>query len=246
VKKLDFCPVCGSHNVLDIKEIGWAPQVIYEIMPGVEVYAAVISHYYKCTGCSLIFQNPRMSDEELNKFYSQGYYRWNLNLSDEEMDKGEKYRAGIDAGIIKKHVGNVDSHLDVGCGRGYLLEAIWAKTKVGVDENTDWETVEGIKIYNKIDQVPTQFFDLVTAIHVLEHVPAPLDYLKKLAKFLKKDGFLVIEVPTWKSPGGSLRLAHLSHFEPDVLRLMCKQVGLKVVQTEFTPHLMLICQKNQS
>lgn len=221
-----------------------APQVIHEIMPGVGVYAAVVTHYYKCMDCNVIFQNPRMSDTELKKFYSQGYYRRSLNLSDEEMDKDEKYRAGVDAGILKKHVEKITSHLDIGCSRGYLLEAIWADTKIGVDENTKWEMVEGIKVYNKLEQIPIRAFDLVTAIHVLEHVPDPLGYLKEMTRFVKKDGRLVIEVPSWKSPGGPLRLAHLYHFEPDVLRLMCKKVGLTVLQMEFTPHLLIICRRD--
>ncbi len=238
---LKSCPVCKSTGISQYREVGLAPRVTHEIMPGVEVDAAIITRYSVCQNCHLIFQNPRLSNAELDKYYSQGYYRKQLNLTNEEKDSDEAYRAKIDTGIIKQQVGEVTSHLDIGCSRGYLLEAIGASIKVGVEADIDGVKVKGIKIYSTMNKVPHKKFDLVTAIHVLEHVPEPLECLKNMAKFVDKNGFLVIEVPTWKSPGGPLRLAHLYHFEPDVLRLMCKQVGLKVEHTEFTPHLMLIC-----
>jgi 2-polyprenyl-3-methyl-5-hydroxy-6-metoxy-1,4-benzoquinol methylase len=114
-----------------------------------------------------------------------------------------------------------------------------------VDANIDYIKAKSVSIYSDINQVPQKQFDLVTAIHVLEHVSKPLDYLKKMTNLVKKGGYLVIEVPTWKSPGGSLRFAHLYHFEPDVLKLMCAQVGLTVEHTEFTPHLLLICKHDK-
>lgn len=52
--------------------------------------AAVITRYFACQNCHVIFQNTRMSDEELNKFYSKGYYRRSLNINDEEISKDER------------------------------------------------------------------------------------------------------------------------------------------------------------
>jgi SAM-dependent methyltransferase len=215
-------------------------------MPGVGVDAAIITRYFVCQNCHVIFQSPRMTGSQLDKFYGEGYYRRTLNLTDEDLDKDELYRAKTDAEIIKKHVGGVNSHLDVGCGRGYLLDEIGAKIKVGVEPDVDRLKNKSIKLYSKVSDVPGRSFDLITAIHVLEHESDPLNFLKKIVELVNEAGHIIIEVPTWKSPGGPLRLAHLYHFEPDVLRLMCKEVGLKVVETEFTPHLMLVCQINNS
>ena len=212
-----------------------------EIMSGVKVDAAVVARFCICRDCSLIFQNPRMSDRELDKYYGTGYYRRTINATDEEMDTDEAYRAKIDIEIIRRYAGKVSSHLDIGCGRGYLLKAVGADEMAGVETDETYVKAKGVKVYSKIGKIPAKKFDLVTAIHVLEHIANPLDYLKKMAKFVGKEGYLVIEVPTWKSPGGPLRLAHLYHFEPDVLKLMCKQAGLSVIHTEFTPHPIVIC-----
>lgn len=240
---LNSCPVCKSDRITQYNQAGLAPRISHEIMPGVKVNVAIISCYFICQSCGLIFQNPRMSDKELSNFYGKGYYRRTLNLTDEEKDVDEMNRARIDSGIIKEYLGQVGSHLDVGCSRGYLLKLVGAEVKVGVEEDVNGMTEKGVEVYQKIGEVPQKSFDLVTVIHTLEHVTDPVSYLKNMAKFIGKEGYLVLEVPTWKSPGGPLRLAHLYHFEPDVLRLLCRKVGLKIVETKFTPHLLLICRK---
>lgn len=239
---LVVCPNCDSRHIEQYHLVGTDPHVNYEIMPVVSIDAAIITHYSLCQECHLIFQNPRMSDKELDIFYRQGYYRRTINMTTRQMDISERYSAKISAEIITQHVGKVNSHLDIGCGRGYLLRAIDANVKMGVELDVDYVKAKGIVIYPTVKKVPPKIFDLVTAIHILEHVPKPLEFLRSMKKFAGKNGYLVIEVPTWKSPGGPLRLPHLFHFESDVLRLMCRSVGLKVIHTEFTPHLILICR----
>jgi len=184
-----------------------------------------------------------MSDEELDKSYGKGYYRLYLNMTDEEKDNDKMHRAKVDSKIIKENLGGVESHLDIGCSRGYLLDEVGAKLKVGVESDTNNVTVPGIEVYSQMNQVPQKSFDLVTAIHTLEHVSDPKSFLKDMIKKVSDEGHIIIEVPTWKSPGGPLRLPHLYHFEPDVLKLMCREVGLRVLETKFTPHLLLICKK---
>lgn len=242
---LKSCPNCDSDRIPQYRIVPGG-YLITEITPGVKVDTAIITRYCVCQNCHLIFQNPRLSDTELDKYYGSGYYRRAIKPPPEGMDKGEANRAKIDAEIIKRHVGKVKSHLDIGCGRGFLLEAVGATLKVGVEANIGYVRVKGAKVYPEMNQVSRKSFDLVTAIHVLEHVPSPLDYLKKMTKFVNKSGYLVIEVPSWKTPGGPLGFAHLHHFETDVLKLMCKQAGLSVIRVEFTPHLMLICQVDHS
>ncbi len=241
--KLKACPLCRSKNITSFPQIGIAPFVQHEIMPGVKVEAGIISRYSVCNDCHIIFQNPRLSDRELDKYYSQGYYRKQLNDTDKKIDESELSRAKTDAKIIKRYLDKPFSHLDIGCGRGYLLDIVNAESKVGVEPETGFVKAKDVNVNTEINKVPHKIFDLVTAIHVLEHVSKPLEYLQIMTNFVDKSGYLVVEVPTWKSKGGPLRLAHLYHFESDVLRLMCRQAGFKVVDTEFTPHLMLICKR---
>lgn len=238
---LKSCPVCSSDNFTQYQIINGG-SLICEIIPSVKVDAQITTRYCLCQDCHLIFQNPRLSDEELDLYYSTGYYRRTINPPPEGRDAGEANRAKLDAEIIAHNLDKVNSHLDIGCGLGYFLEAVDAGVKIGIESDVDYVKVKGVEVYPDMDQVPRRKFDLVTAIHTLEHVPYPLDFLKKMVKFIGKGGFLIIEVPSWKTTGGPLGFAHLSHFETDVLKLMCLKAGLKVIHLEFTPHLLLICK----
>ncbi|KKU88092.1 MAG: Methylase/methyltransferase [Candidatus Gottesmanbacteria bacterium GW2011_GWA2_47_9] len=242
---LKSCPNCKSSQVSEYRILSGG-DLIVEITPGVKVNAIIITRYCVCQDCRLIFQNPRLSDAELDIYYGSGNYRSTINQPPEGMDKGEENRAKLDAEIIKRVAGEVNSHLDIGCGHGYLLEVMGAKIKVGTESDLKYVKAKYVKVYADMDKIPQKKFDLVTAIHVLEHLPYPLDFLKKMAEFVEKDGHLVIEVPSWRTRGGPLGFAHLHHFETDVLKLMCVQVGLTVIQTEFTPHLMLICKADNN
>lgn len=241
------CPVCGSFNITAYHKTGASVHKL-PVIPGVEIDTTVHAYYSLCRDCRLIFQNPRFSDEELNRYYQEGHYRRLLRTVEEESctDEGEKHRAEFDAKAIKSLIGKVASHLDVGCGRGYFLDAIGADVRVGVESDQDYVKVKNIKLYKEMSEISKKTFDFVSALHVLEHVPYPLEFLKEMKQFLSDESFLMVEVPTWKSSGGPLRLSHLYHFETDVLKLICKQIGLQVIETIYTPHLIIICKKNTS
>lgn len=237
------CPVCNSSDIIKYQTV---KSGIFKagIIPSLKVDTTIFTHYSVCQNCSLVFQNPRLSDEELNRLYSSGLYRQVIGQLPEGTDASEASRAKIDAEIIRKYIGKIKTYLDVGCGRGYLLEAVDADVKTGVESDINYITAKDVKVYSEMDQIPPKKFDLVSAIHVLEHVPYPLDFLRKMVRLTKKSGYLVIEVPGRKTSGGPLGFAHLYYFEPDVLRLMCKGLGLRIVETEFTPHLLLICKND--
>jgi len=238
---LKSCPVCDSQ-LFTLYQTVAGGGLIYEIMPGVNVEAAVISRYSQCNDCHLVFQNPRLTDEELGMYYGSDYYRSNVNPPPEGMDRGEEIRAEVDSEIINKYLGEVHSHLDIGCGLGYLLNKINADVKVGVESNLEYVKFKDIILFNNFEKVTPNKFELVTSIHSLEHVSNPLDYLKSMVKLVDKKGHLVVEVPSSKSRGGPLGFAALYYYEPEVLKKICEKVGSEVLHEEFTPHLVLICK----
>src|SRR5205085_10385374 len=65
-------------------------------------------------------------------------------------------------------------------------------------------------------------FDLITLIHVLEHIPNPRALLVELRKKLKPGGMLVIEVPAFmRNPFDLLIADHIVHFnEVTILQTM--------------------------
>lgn len=234
------CAICGSAESVDTR-IAHAPYFLADLVSGFEVRAAVLVEYERCAGCGTWIQNPRLDDETIHRYYADGIYRKTLGMAGDVMDRDELNRAKTDAELILKHIGVITSHLDIGCSRGYFLQQVNAKVKTGVEPNLKWP-VEGINVRPGIDSVLGKY-DLVSLIHVLEHECYPVQFLQKAANHLTDDGKLVVEVPSWQSKGGPLRLAHLWHWEPDALKRTLKIAGLKLIDITLTPHLFVVAEK---
>ena len=104
--------------------------------------------------------------------------------------------------------------LDVGCGNGAMLRAFsqaapgWslAGTELGDKYRRLVESIPGVEsLYTcPPGEVPGQF-DVITMIHVLEHIPQPAAFLDRLLPKLVPGGLLVVELPA--SRGQSVRAA---------------------------------------
>lgn len=98
--------------------------------------------------------------------------------------------------------------LDLGCGyRGRLLREFSAKvhSAAGVDVKVceEIKSLANVKIYEgSIEETLLKLgagsFDLVTMINVLEHLDEPLEALTGCHRLLKKQGLLLVNVPTWR------------------------------------------------
>jgi SAM-dependent methyltransferase len=132
-------------------------------------------------------------------------------------------------------------YLDVGCGSGGAL---------GVARALGWQ-VAGVEVDAAAAAKARRFsarvhagdlqtapFDLITAFHVLEHVPDPVGAVRRMLGWLAPEGLLVIEVPNAGGLGARLfgrawsgleLPRHLSHFTPATLERAVEQAGGRVV-----------------
>jgi SAM-dependent methyltransferase len=128
--------------------------------------------------------------------------------------------------------------LDIGCGNGSFLSA-WSRlipgwslcgTEVGEKYKAQIESIPGVErlFTGDIAGVPGNF-DVISLIHVLEHIPYPVAFLERLRKKLKPDGLLFIEVPDCQQNCFMLLVAdHCSHFSPGLLAGVVKAAGFEV------------------
>jgi SAM-dependent methyltransferase len=128
--------------------------------------------------------------------------------------------------------------LDIGCGNGSFLSA-WSRlvpgwtlcgTEVGEKYKAQIESIPGVErlFTGDIAEVPGTF-DVISLIHVLEHIPYPVAFLERLRKKLKPDGLLFIEVPDCQQNCFMLLVAdHCSHFSPGLLAGVVKAAGFDV------------------
>jgi SAM-dependent methyltransferase len=136
--------------------------------------------------------------------------------------------------------------LDVGCAMGRFM---------GLMQSVGW-TVSGIEIdpeaaahARKVtpdvfhgDPMDAPFapgsFDLVTAFHVLEHLPDPVGVLRRMLGWLAPGGVAVVEVPNVSGVGGRVfgrywsgleMPRHLVQFTPETMGALGERAGGRVV-----------------
>jgi 2-polyprenyl-3-methyl-5-hydroxy-6-metoxy-1,4-benzoquinol methylase len=137
--------------------------------------------------------------------------------------------------------------LDIGCGNGALLRTfggsagLWslAGTELNNKNKKVVENINGVEaLYtDRPDQVPGTF-DIITMVHVLEHVLTPLGFIAALREKLEPGGLLVFEVPDYsQNPFDLLIEDHCTHFSALTLPQLIRQQGYEVLvtTTEWVP-----------
>ena len=136
--------------------------------------------------------------------------------------------------------------LDVGCGYGWLLSALnnkWKKYGVEISKHAGVFSKKFGKIHiGKIEEYHERKFDLITALHVIEHINKPEIFILKLKKILNKQGILILETPDFDSAaarryGKKFRLlfdkTHISLFSQDSLIRFVRDHGFEVLDINY-------------
>ena len=153
----------------------------------------------KCDVCGSSVTVPRLSSDELSKYYDSLYY-----------GKRKFFVDNLINYLRAKKVTQIDAFsgalLDVGCGNGLFLKRVkdlnWkvAGTEIAPESYID-ESVDSF-----VERKDLRYcfydggtFDAVTSWHSLEHMIQPADSVREMARVLKKGGYLFIEVPNFQS-----------------------------------------------
>jgi 2-polyprenyl-3-methyl-5-hydroxy-6-metoxy-1,4-benzoquinol methylase len=137
--------------------------------------------------------------------------------------------------------------LDLGCGNGAMLRAFsrfatgWTLAGVEMSEKNR-EAVESIERVEALytcqpEQVPGRF-DLISMIHMLEHIPNPVEYLSRLQDKLNPGGLLLIQLPNYpENPFDLLVADHASHFTARTAAELIGRCGYEAqaVATDWIP-----------
>ena len=138
--------------------------------------------------------------------------------------------------------------LDVGCGAGTLVREMvnagWQSTGVDISESAVLEARASVPaasfhVGTLESAGMTGPYDLVAMQHVLEHVPRPMECLRKCFDLLSPGGILVIALPNIQSAEARLLRRHwmgleiprhLLHFREPVLIEILQSCGYEVVR----------------
>ncbi|MFQ5584801.1 MAG: class I SAM-dependent methyltransferase [Calditrichia bacterium] len=225
------CFICGSYESSLLFEFN------YDIIQGNFIIR-------KCESCGLLFNSPRLIDDELFKLYGKDYYFFNRSDCDEFKRITSIYLrtiALIDDEIEQKKI------LEIGSAKGYLLALL---------KYLDWE-VQGIEVSPEATQYAVKNFavpvfngtvedyanentaikyPLILAIDVIEHVPDPINFISNINKIIEDNGLLIIDTPN----GGSKNIEnlgsgwtgfnpfHIYLFSSENLTLFLKKMGYSI------------------
>jgi ubiquinone/menaquinone biosynthesis C-methylase UbiE len=145
--------------------------------------------------------------------------------------------------------------LDIGCGDGHTLDLYKQQPGVethGVDFNQSALALarnNGHSVYQgrfEDVELPTDYFDLVTATHVIEHVPDPMQFAKKAFAVLKPGGIFWLETPNIESLdarmfrqgnwGGYHFPRHWFFFSRKTMLQLSNQIGFQTELVDFVPN----------
>lgn len=249
-ENLRACPFCGNRS--------WA-----------EVYSAnesgVLNIHVICKRCALVFQNPRLTADSLERLYSSLYPHLVKNRVTPEGRPSIRTIAAAERKAtrlftaLRSMLHDVSRHtvLDIGCGTGALLNLFKAEgyATFGVEPNpafAEFAREGGHTVdtgYFDGKSFEGEIYGVVTLSHVLEHSPDPIVLIKGVAAQLEEGGVMAVEVPNVERPNRSLngffQLPHLFSFSAASLLHATLRGGFTnvlLLDTSF-PHLRLIARK---
>lgn len=227
------CVLCGSQNfnlLLKTRDLAGSSNELFYLV--------------KCVCCGLIYLNPLPNRENSKKYYDNKYFK----TSNFGSLSNNIYRIQIGKAFLElKHPDG--KALDIGCGDGSLLLIMkrlgWDVHGVDISNSAvklakDKLGTENIFTGNLKDcQFPSNFFDVISLRHVLEHLHEPYKSLKEIRRILKEDGVLSITVPNvdslyfhvFKKNWFHLDIPrHLFQFSIETLNGLLSKAGFKVIK----------------
>jgi len=219
----------------------------------------------RCVDCGMIYLNPRPSSKKIDDMYDEDYFHGKGFDKGVDYLEGLKYRKVWEPWhnsrlmTIERYVKNLlvekkgekrGSILDVGCGLGEFLivarDAGWDAKGVELSKYSADIAKKKFKldVFNgRLDDVNTtgkfkEKFDVITMIEVIEHLPNPLENLKKCHELLKHQGIIVIQTGDVESLYSKIKgknwpyylAGHLNYFSRRTLKRMLEKAGFEVIK----------------
>jgi 2-polyprenyl-3-methyl-5-hydroxy-6-metoxy-1,4-benzoquinol methylase len=233
-----LCPLCASDKSFDLTKLFSSKDMPVCI----------------CKKCSLVYLNPRHSNEWYESYYKNSSLRVDDNNRRKEIALYEEKQYQIKGKSVLNFISsncNIEidrmSVLEVGCTSGGILRYFkdsGAASVAGVDPESEYvdygKNLSGINIYNGfLDEFYKNNKDKYNVIimrHVVEHLFDPLTNLELVNSLLDEDGVLFVETPSLYSMGikntwrKNFIVEHPVIYSNKTLGLVLKRSGFKIIK----------------
>ena len=129
--------------------------------------------------------------------------------------------------------------LDIGCGNGAWLRTFnkiapqWLLNGVEIYDKYR-PVVESISkntvMYTCLPEDVPGLFNIISMIHVLEHVVNPKKFLLNIRNKLYDNGLIIIEIPDiHQNPFDFLIIDHCTHFNIETLKSLIEETGFEII-----------------
>jgi 2-polyprenyl-3-methyl-5-hydroxy-6-metoxy-1,4-benzoquinol methylase len=202
----------------------------------------------KCDSCGLIY-NPALSidaHEVSDRFYDD------VNMEHRrKMQMILQRIARVRWQWLEKRLPKSEGYLlEIGGGTGEFLlppkQAGWMVHGLELSESFRDAAREWYDLELQGDQLaqaglPAESVDVVALLHVFEHLPNPIEFLREISQVLKPGGFLFIVVPnvnSWtdalfgKASPTLIKMDHFFHYDPDTLKKMVSQSDFEAIEID--------------
>lgn len=207
----------------------------------------------ECTACEYGVTVPQPAGAALAAHYAESYYESYYEHSGAGQGLLSRARSFLRERGAERRQSRPPFQLDgiapgkvleVGCGNGELLAHFAGQgwRTYGIDPSSVAVAAaarRGATVHEGVlaDRPwPEERFDLIVFQHSLEHIPGPVDEVRRATALLAPGGRLIIDVPNWAS--WQRRLfgncwvmldlpRHLQHFSPLALERLAATLGLR-------------------
>ncbi len=206
----------------------------------------------KCKNCAHVQLHPLPSELSYKKFYDDNRQIKNIkfNFKIEQLEKKSEFDVKRRLEIIKKKSHKRSRILEIGSGNGFLLKKMYNSGYdiTGIEISKERRDISRklsnapVLDYNVFDGLKSLGqFDLVLLFQVFEHVTQPINFLKILSKFLKKNGTIIIEVPNVNDFQLDLnqfyqnwfwQKAHVNYFSEKILTKILKKLHFQKIEVK--------------
>lgn len=219
---------------------------------GGELINSKLKGLVECKDCGFITTDILLSEDEIKKLYSEGYYNgeeYDDYLRDEKMIS-RQFSKRLDT--IDRLCSGIERVLEIGCAYGFFLREASKRYKyvqgIDVSETAVRYAKEELGMNACCGDFYSEFsdtnFDLVCLWDTIEHIQNPDKYIEKIGNIQNKNGYICITTGDIGSMNAKIRgrkwrqihpPTHLHYFSIKSITQLLRNNGYEVIYKTHIP-----------